>query len=322
MFQQTDDINTLVNDWSTLFSLIIEKHAPLKEMRVSEKYCPWIDKDPKGLMRARDRLKTTALKRKSPILIDAYRQARNRVNSLNIELKKQYFSKKISECKGNMKESWKTINELLNKRSKSCNVDCLKDSGNTIVNKRDISDTMNNFFCTIGEKLASKIDAAPNPLLAGDYGGSDKSVRFQFRTIDVLEVRDAIAKTKTSKSFGKDSISCYFLKLALPFIENSLACLFNTSIETSQFPDSWKLARVTPIFKEGDKTEKSNYRPISVLPVISRLFEKLVANQIYQHMNDNGYFSPDQSGFLRLHSTATCLLKTLMTGTIDWISES
>ena len=104
------------------------------------------------------------------------------------------------------------------------------------------------------------------------------------------------------------------MKLALPFIENSLAFLFNTSIETSQFPDSWKVARVTPIFKEGDKTEKSNYRPISVLSVISRLFEKLVFDQLYQYMKENGLFSPDQSGFLRLHSTLTCLLKN----TDDW----
>ena len=104
------------------------------------------------------------------------------------------------------------------------------------------------------------------------------------------------------------------MKLALPFIGNSLAALFNTSIETSQFPDSWKVARVTPIFKEGDKTEKSNYRPISVLPVISRLFEKLVFDQLYQHMKENHLFSPDQSGFLRLHSTLTCLLKN----TEDW----
>ena len=104
------------------------------------------------------------------------------------------------------------------------------------------------------------------------------------------------------------------MKLALPFIGNSLAVLFNTSIETSQFPDSWKVARVTPIFKEGEKTNKSNYRPISVLPVISRLFEKLVTDQLYQHMNENGQFSNDQSGFLRLPSTVTCLLKN----TDDW----
>ena len=119
---------------------------------------------------------------------------------------------------------------------------------------------------------------------------------------------------KTTKGFGKDNISCYFLKLAMPFIEKSLADLFNTSIETSQFPDLWKSARVTPIFKEGDRAEMSNYRPISVLPVIARLFEKLIANKLYQHMNDNGYFSFEQSGFLRLHSTVTSLIKS----TDDW----
>ena len=124
-------------------------------------------------------------------------------------------------------------------------------------------------------------------------------------------------KSLNSKTFEKKwliillllDISSYFMKLALPYIENSLAFLFNTSIETSQFPDSWKVARITPIFKDGDKTEKPNYRLISVLPVISKLFEKLVFNQLYQYMKDNGLFTFDQSGFLRLHSTQTCLLK-------------
>ena len=121
--------------------------------------------------------------------------------------------------------------------------------------------------------------------------------KFHFRTIEVQEIRDAFAKVKTGKSFGIDNISSYFLKLALPFIENSLAFMFNTSIETSMFPDSWKIARVTPIYKNGDKADKSNYRPISVLPVISRLFEKLVTNQVYKHMKDNGLFSFGQLPF-------------------------
>ena len=253
MFLQTDDTNTLVNAWSALFSSIIGKHAPLREMRVSEKYCPWIDKDLKGLMVARDRLKKAALKNKSPILMDSYRQIRNRVNSLNIQLKKQYFSTKISECRGNMKESWKAINELLNKRSKFCNIDCLKDSGNGINNRKEISNIMNSFFCTIGEELASKIDATPNPLLSGDYFDKNNIARFRFRTIEVQEIRDALAKTKTSKSFGNDNISCYFLKLALPFIENSLACLFNTSLVTSQFPDSWKLPELHQFSRKETK---------------------------------------------------------------------
>ena len=129
-----------------------------------------------------------------------------------------------------------------------------------------------------------------------------------------------LPKVKTAKSFGIDNISSYFMQLVLPYIENSPAFLFNTSIETSQFPDSWKVARITPIFKDGDRAEKSNYRPISVLLVISKLFEKLVFNQLFQYMIQNGLFTSDQSGFLRLHSILTCLLKMSDDGTTRLMS--
>ena len=125
---QTDDIDIFYRNWSALFSMIIHKHAPLMQMRVSEKYCPWINQDLKALMRNRDRMKMVALKRKSSIMMESYRQLRNKVNTMNVQLKKQYFSNKISACKGDVKGSWKTINELLNRRSKSCNIDFLKDS--------------------------------------------------------------------------------------------------------------------------------------------------------------------------------------------------
>ena len=188
----------------------------------------------------------------------------------------------LTACKGNMKESWKTINELLNKRSKSSSIDGLEESGTETRNKEDISNAMNNFFCTIGSDLADKIQPAANPLLSGEYEVNKDKAKFHFKTIELKDIRDAFAKVKTAKSFGIDNISSYFMKLALPYIDTSLASLLNTSIETSQFPDSWKVARITPIFKDGDRTEKSNYRPISVLPVISKLFEKLVFNQLYQ----------------------------------------
>ena len=140
---QTDDVDIIVKNWSALFSWIIDKHAPILQMCVSEKYCPWINHDLKVLMRNRDRMKMVALKRKSSTMMDSYRQLRNRVNTLNIQLKKQYFSNKISACKGNVKDSWKAINELLNKRSKSCNIDFLKDSDKEVRQRSDISNLMN-----------------------------------------------------------------------------------------------------------------------------------------------------------------------------------
>ena len=147
-----------------------------------------------------------------------------------------------------------------------------------------------------------------------DYFLNSDAAKFAFKSIHAEQIKEAIGKLKTSKSFGDDGISSYFLKLAMPFIEDSLVYIFNTSLETSQFPDPWKIARVSPIFKDGDKTEKSNYRPISVLPVVSRLFEKRVFSQLYQYLNDNCFINSNQSGFRELHSTVTCLLKN----TDDW----
>ena len=138
-------------------------------MHVSEKYCPWIGKDLRDLMRTRDKLRKAASKTMSHFLMDSYMQVRNKVYSKNIQLKKQYFSNKITACQGNMKESWKAINKLLDERSKSSNISCLKESGTETVHKRNISDTMNSFFCSIGKELADKNDPVPNPLLAGEY---------------------------------------------------------------------------------------------------------------------------------------------------------
>ena len=103
----------------------------------------------------------------------------------------------------------KAINKLLNKRSKSSNIDSLKESGSETVHKKDIFYTINSFFCSVGKDLADKIDPAPNPLLAGDYEINKHKARFNFRIIEVQEIRDAFATVKAAKSFGTNNISSY-----------------------------------------------------------------------------------------------------------------
>ena len=104
----------------------------------------------------------------------------------------------------------------------------------------------------------------------------------------VGDIHGAMFRMKVKNIFGSDNNSCYFLKIALPYIPSILMLIFNTSIETSAVPVSWKIARVTPIYKEGEMSEKSSYRPISVLPVLSRLFEKLTYDQLYQYLERGG----------------------------------
>ena len=252
----SDDVNKLVERFSTLFSLMIEKHAPLRQIRVSEKYCPWINADLKRLIRTRDRLKRSAVKHKSQVMISSYKQCRNQVNTLYVTLKRQHFSDKILQQKGNMKESWQTINQLLNKRSKSTNIYSLSDSSQTLFDKQRISDKMNQFFCSVGKTLAADIDVTPNPLLSGEFSINDGGKIFNFRAINEGDLQKAMAKMKIKKSFGNDNISGYFLKIAFAVISSSLLKIFNVSIETNTFPDAWKIATVTLIYKEGEKSEK------------------------------------------------------------------
>ena len=193
----SDDINALVNNWSSIFSAIIEKHAPLRQIRVSERYCPWVNANLKGLIQTRDRLKKAAVKCNSQILMASYKQVRNRVNSLNLTLKRQYFSEKISMQQGNMKESWKTINQLLNKRSKTTSIESLKDDkGNNIVDKQEIAETMNKFFCSIGKDLAKNIKEKPNPLLSGEYQINKEGKTFRFGAVSEQNIGDAIGRSR------------------------------------------------------------------------------------------------------------------------------
>ena len=90
--------------------------------------------------------------------------------------------------------------------------------------------------------------------------------------------------------------------------------IFNLSIVTGIFPDRWKIARVAPIFKSGQSDDRSNYRPILVLPFLTRIFEKLVFNQLYDYLDKNKLIYYKQSGFRSLPSAVTCLLKS----TNDW----
>ena len=173
----------------------------------------------------------------------------------------------------------------------------------------EIADSMNDYFCNIGSKLSSKIPNLGNPLLNGDYSINEKHARFHFQTIRPDELSKIMNKFKTSQSSGIDGISCSFLKIAMPVLAPSLCSIFNMSISRGCFPGNWKIARVSPIYKDGSTEDRSNYRPISVLPVVSRLFEKIVFDQVYTYFTENEFFYSDQSGFRLFHSVLTCLLK-------------
>ena len=108
---------------------------------------------------------------------------------------------------------------------------------------------------------------------------------------------------------GLDRIPCILLKMAANIVAPSLSGIFEKSVHTGVFPAEWNLARVTPAFKKGIKSDHNNYRPISVIPVVSEIFEKIIYDQLYEYLNDNALLSDCQSGFCSLHDILTALLE-------------
>ena len=92
------------------------------------------------------------------------------------------------------------MNELIDKRSKSSSIDCLKESGTETHNKKDVSKAMNNFFCTIGRDLADKIQLTASPILSGEYEANKDKAKFNFSTIELKDIRDAFAQVKQKKA--------------------------------------------------------------------------------------------------------------------------
>ena len=152
----TDDISLIVEQWSNMFSIILEKHAPTRNKRVSEKFSPWLTKDFKFMCRSRDRLKKLAVSHKSEILMQAYRQMRNRVNKLNLNLKREFFTNKVASYDGDLKTTWKTINQVLNKKSMTTHIASLEVEGKTVSGDTAIAESMNNFFVKLARPSVTK----------------------------------------------------------------------------------------------------------------------------------------------------------------------
>ena len=308
------DIDDEVRKWTQIFSLILEKHAPTLRRRVSDRYTPWLNADYFKLAKTRDKLKTRAVKTNSKLLMESYRQIRNRLNNMNTQLKREYFSEKITQSQGDLKKTWKTINQVINKKSNTTVVPNLTVDGQTIRGNKAIASSMNEYFCSIGNKLSEKIPNKANPLLSGEYPFEIPPLSFSFSAIMADKLSSTLNKMKTSNGSGHDGIASFYLKIALPVVGGSLCDLFNKSLFAGKFPEDWKIARIAPIFKSGAKDDRSNYRPISVLPFISSSFEKLIFNQFYEYLDANKSLYEHQSGFRLLHSVATALLAS----TNDW----
>ena len=235
-----------------------------------------------------------------------FKTYRNQMNSEIKNLKANYFKTKISECqqKSNIKKSWSLINNLLGKNSKSTVINEISIDGNVFTDRNLIANKLNEYFVNTGPSLPHEVEEN-HPISAdqttiGDFDNRTNSI-FHFSEISVDQVLTNLKQLEASKVTGIDKIPANILKISVNIIAPSLTAIFNLSLHIGIFISDWKLARVQPIYKSEDRTKCENYRPISVLPVVSKIFETEIFRQLHDYLSTNSLLSTFQSGFRPKH---------------------
>ena len=155
----------------------------------------------------------------------------------------------------------------------------------------------------MGPPQKSVTQHAPGYHKAGTFCSllEDLNVVLSIPPINKGDVVDAFRSLSHNKAMGVDRFSARIFKIAAPAIADSVRMLLNRSIQVSEFPKRWKIARMNPLFKSSDRDDKNNYRPISILPVLSKILERRVHTHFYDNPCDNNLLYVRQPVFRRHH---------------------
>lgn len=157
---------------------------------------------------------------------------------------------------------------------------------------------MNKFFTNIGPKLSSKITTPNHDYLRSiNLSEHSKHKLSEWRPLNISEIENLIKDIDINKGSNIKNINTKLFKDCLTAIPDKLLFLFNKVFSDGEFPDSWKVGCVVPIFKSGNRKKVNNYRPITLLPIVGKLVEKLMHRRILAFLDDYKFFRPFQNGF-------------------------
>jgi hypothetical protein len=236
----------------------------------------------------------------------------NRILKQNIRLaKKTYYHSCFENFKDDIKKTWSAINSILNrsKNKKDISENFLVNNEYTS-NAECISNAFNEFFINIGQDISQNI-VVPQNRSFDEYLSPPIRQKFSFKCITKETVLKVIDNFKPKSSCGLDGLSNKLLKTLKYELSECLTLVINQSITTGTFPEHLKIAKVTPIYKKGETHLFENYRPISVLPTISKVFEKVMHLQIQEYFDTFNLFYNSQYGFRPNHSTELAALEVV-----------
>ena len=311
------DVNEAWNRFKVMFTQIINEVAPLKEIRVKHRTEPWINNEILESMRERDKILYHSNRNKSDTdLRLKYNELRNKVTTMCRKAKASYFCNKIEEYKDNPKLLWKHFKSLgYSQKSKGNSKIVLDIDNEKCFDSKRIVEHINDFYINVASNLVSKLPVIPKIFDVGSqvfksYYSDINIVPKSFKITRVTEnfIHKELLNLNPHKSTGIDDIQSKFLKEGANEIKSIITHIINLSIDTNTVPDELKFAKVKPLFKKNSRLDVGNYRPVSILCIVSKILERSVYVQMEKYLNENNIIYGNQSGFRKGFSTDTCLI--------------
>ena len=227
------------------------------------------------------------------------------------EAKKNYYENQFQSYKSDIRKTWGIISEILSKKHRNkSSIKSIVIDGKTIKGSQQIAEKFNDFFLNIGTNLAASLETNTSKTHRS-YLNSNILTSFGFNLVDEDHINKIMKSLKNKTSSDHDGISIKLLKYLSPALLKPLTLIINQSLMTGLFPEKLKIAKVQSLFKKGDEEQIENYRPISLVTSISKVFEKVVFLQLTKYFQDNGLFYDGQYGFRENHSTEMATVELL-----------
>ena len=228
----------------------------------------------------------------------------NKILKSNILLaKRKHYHSIFEKYKHNIKNTWTNIKDLLQQfKVKRDFFNHFLINGKEITDANNIANKFCEYFTNIGPSLA-KNNYIPKNIQVEDFLTSTRNCTFLFYKTDDSSILNIINELPNKTSTGFDDLSMRLIKLIKSEIKPTLTGIFKQSLHTGIFPDKLKIAKVISIYKKGSLNDVSNYRPISLLPSISKIFDNFIFIQLSTYLNEHKLLHDSQYGFRKGHST-------------------
>ena len=306
---QEGDVDEMYSKFYSYFYQIFDSNFPLvKQSRRRAKDKKWITPALKNSIRHKNNLYKIQLRKPTSQNIERYKKYKNTLTTCLKQAETDYYHQLFQDRQNYITKFWKEFSHTLNskKRQNKSHLHKLIINNNSITKNSEISNAMNNYFCTIGKNIT---DSLPNTTgHFSDYLVNKIQQTFFLAPVTNQEVYKELIHLKNNKSPGPDDFTPKLIKSVATYLHLPLTILYNKSIETATFPNDLKIAKVIPLFKKNCRYKPENYRPISLLNCFGKIMERLVYNQMIKFIEKHNILYKHQYGFRKKYSTTLALI--------------